>query len=156
MASTPPPPRDPSDDWRIPKSESPSGNWESDEVQPAARQRQTLGNMLQPVADTLRGPFGTLWDDPRGRSLILVSLVAMIGVCALACFIVAVVLVSNNNSSTGPIDSTAIAEATKQISVSLVINANNTPIPAGVPSRLTVGNNAFSVVATRPDQNGQW
>jgi hypothetical protein len=85
-----------------------------------------------------------------------VSLVAIIGACALACSIVGITLFSNTNPSPGPIDSTAIAEATKQISVSLVINANNTPIPAGVPSRLTVGNNAFSVVATRPDQNGQW
>jgi hypothetical protein len=156
MSSNPPPSRDPSDDWHIPKPDSPSGKWESDEVQPAARQRQTFGSLLKPLVDVLRGPFGALWDDPRGRPLILVSLVAIIGVCALGCFIVSLALISNINPSPGPIDRTAIAEATQPISTSLIVHANNTPIPASVPNRLTIGNSAFTVVATRPDEKGQW
>jgi hypothetical protein len=156
MSSNPPPPRDPSDDWQIPPSSGPAGKWENDEVQPAVRQKQTLGNLLKPLADVLRGPFGALWDDPRGRPLILVSVIAVIGVCALACFIASLALITNNNPSPGPIDSTAIAESTSPISASLIIHANDTPIPPSVPNRLTIGNDAFTVVATRPDQKGQW
>ena len=155
MSSNPPPPRDPSDDWQIPKPDSQPGKWESDEIQPAVRQRQSLSNTLKPMGDALRGMLGPLWDDPRGRPLILVSLVAVIGVCALACLILSVALLVNNPTP-GPIQETAIAEPTQSITASLIIHANNTPIAPSVPNRLTIGNTAFSVVPTRPDQKGQW
>ena len=133
------------------------GQWESDESKPAARQTEAAGSptWLKPVTDMLRGPFGALWDDPRGRPLILVSLLALVGVCALSCFILGLVLVSNPPTP-GPISPTVVAKATQPITTSLVVNANNTPIPPSVPTRLTIGNTPYNVAASRVDPKGQW
>jgi hypothetical protein len=173
MASNPPPtpPREPSDDWQPPdagastgapssaSTDSPPGQWESDDIRPAARQRQAAsqaaGNWLKPITDALRVPFGALWDDPRGRPLILVSLLALVGVCALSCFILSVALLSNPPTP-GPVGPTSVAEATRPLTVALIVQANNTPIPPGVPARLTIGNTALTVVAMRADEKGQW
>jgi hypothetical protein len=155
MASNPPPPRDPLDDWQVPSPESPSGEWESEEIKPAARQTQAVNNSLKPITDALRGLFGSLWDDPRGRPLILVSLLAVVGVCALSCFILSVVLLTNPPLP-GPVPSTVVVEPTKPITAALIINANNTPIPPSLPARLTIGNTSFKVTTTRPDEKGQW
>src|SRR5487761_2710601 len=91
----PPPPQEPSDDWQAPAEETQPGQWESAEIKPAAAQTRAASNWIQPIAAALRGPFGALWDDPRSRPLILVSLLAVVGVCALSCFILSVVLLTN-------------------------------------------------------------
>jgi hypothetical protein len=166
MASNPPPASDPTpqgpDDWQPPAQQaSPqppaSGQWESDEIKPAARQTQAAGRpaWLKPITDMLRGPFGALWDDPRGRPLILVSMLALVGVCALSCFILGLVLVANPPTP-GPINSTVVAKATQSITTSLVVNVNNTPIPASVPTRLTIGNTPYNVSASLLNDKGQW
>ncbi|MCL5999765.1 MAG: hypothetical protein M1546_27435 [Chloroflexi bacterium] len=138
-----------------PDQAGPSGKWESEEIRPAAQQRQVAGNWLKPITDALRVPFGALWDDPRGRPLILVSLLALVGVCALSCFILSVALLSNPPTP-GPIGATAVVGPTAPITAALIINANNTPIPPGVPNRLTIGNATLDVVPVRPDDQGQW
>jgi hypothetical protein len=155
MASNPPPARDPSDDWQVPDKESPSGKWESEEIKPAAHQTQAASNWLKPITDALRVPFGALWDDPRGRPLILVSLLALVGVCALSCFILSVALLSNPPVP-GPTATAAIAQPTRPISASLIVQANNTPIPPGLPNRLTIGNTTFNVEPIQLDEKGQW
>ena len=108
------------------------------------------------MTNVLRGPFGALWDDPRGRPLILVSLLALLGVCALSCFILGLVLVANPSVPVpGPLNPTLVARATQPISVSLVVNVNNTPIPASMPNRLTIGNTPYNVTPSRMDDKGE-
>jgi hypothetical protein len=186
MSSNPPPARDPSDDWQLPEEESPAGKWETEEAQTAARSasaqasapvsasepasapaiRPAAGDWLRPISEALRAPFGSLWNDPRGRPLILVTLLALVGVCALSCFILSVALLSNQpivNPGPGP---TAVATAaptaaltpapTLPVTAALIINANQTPIPPGVPNRLTIGNATFDIIPLRPDSTGQW
>ncbi len=159
MASNPPPPPEPAnnppDDWQLPDQPGPAGKWESDELKPAARQRQTLGSTLKPLADALRGPLGSLWQEPGSRPLIIISLVAVVSVCVLACAILTFALVMNQPTP-GPVQNTTVAESTHPISASLVIAVNNTPIPPSVPDRLTIGNTVYNVVATRPDSKGVW
>ncbi|MCL4504993.1 MAG: hypothetical protein M1434_08990 [Chloroflexi bacterium] len=154
MAANPPPPQEPSDDWQAPAEETQPGQWESAEIKPAAKQTQAASNWLQPVADALRGPFGALWEDPRSRPLILVSLLAVVGVCALSCFILSVVLLTNPPLP-GPVNTSVVAQATQPLTVSLVVNVNNTPIPASVPVRLTIGNSPFNVTAAQVDAKGE-
>ena len=159
MASNPPP-SEPGDDWQLPSQagqEQPAGQWESEDIPPAAQQRQTVGSTLKPMGEALRGPLGALWDDPRSRPLLLISLAAAVGVCALACFILSVALLTNQPTpGPGPLPSTAAAEATKPFTTSLVVQVNSTPIPPSVPYRLTIGTTAYSVVPIRPDPNGAW
>ncbi len=154
MAENPPPPQEPSDDWQAPAEKQPSGQWESAEIKPAAAQARAASNWLQPVIDALRVPFGALWDDPRSRPLILVSLLAVVGVCALACFILSVVLLTNPPLP-GPLNPTAATQATRPLTVALVINVNNTPIPPSVPVRLTIGNTPYDVTAAQVDAKGE-
>ena len=169
MASNPPPPHDPLDDWQVPAPGSPSGKddwqapapgspsgkWESEEIKPVTLQTPAVSNTNKPINDALKGLFGSLWDDPRGRPLLIVSLVAVIGVCALSCFILSVVLLTNQPVP-GPIPPTAVIEATRPITAVLIINANNTPIAPALPTRLTIANTPFKVTTIRPDDKGQW
>ena len=155
MASNPPPKREPSDDWQIPDQPTPSGQWESEVTQPTSGQRPINTNPLQPITAALGRTLGPLWNDPRGRPLILVSLLAIVSVCALACFILSLVFLTNQPGP-GPTTPTVIALPTQSITTSLIVNVNNTPIVAGLPNRLTIANTPFIVNAAHLDDKGQW
>lgn len=177
MSSNPTRPPDPADDWQLPgetKSPAPrpsagptpepdikSGAWENadEEIKPASRQAQPDRAALQPIIDALRVPFGPLWDDPRGRPLILVSLLALIAVCSLSCFVFSLALGWNagrpaTSAPTAP--SAAQAQPTLPITTALRIVVNDTPVPPGIPNRLTIRNVTFDVVILRPDEGDGW
>ncbi len=175
MSSNPTRPPDPSDDWQLPgetKASTPrtpagstpepdarSGAWENadDEIKPASAQSAPDRNTLQPIIDALRVPFGSLWDDPRGRPLILVSLLALIAVCGLSCFVLSAVLILDRTSAPAPTAPPAAqAQPTLPITAALRVVANDTPVPPGIPNRLTIRNLTFDVVVLRPDEAGGW
>ncbi|MCS7062069.1 MAG: hypothetical protein RMN25_13020, partial [Anaerolineae bacterium] len=160
------PPSD-ADDWPLPDDgktapdTSGPGSWEKaeeagDRVGPADQSSQPTAP-LQPLIDALRAPFGSLWDDPRSRPLILFSLIALIVVCGMACFVLSLALVDNLGRSpiaaTGP----TVAPAERQPITEVVrIIINDTPAPIAVPNRLIIRNLTLDVVPVQPDERGEW
>ncbi len=177
MSSNPTPPPDPSDDWQLPeeaKAPPPqlsagstpepdirSGTWESadEEIKPVPGQLSPARSALQPVIDALRVPFGSLWDDPRGRPLILVSLLALIAVCGLSCFVLSLALIENVGRTAAPAPTAAPAAQAGPalpITAALRVLVNDTPVPAAVPNRLTIRNLTFDVLILQPNDKGEW
>ncbi len=141
MAPTTTPQDDP-DDWGTP--ESAAGRWEDDEGTSSARKRW---------ASALSAVVSPLWNDPRGRPLLLISGLALLGICALSCFILSLVLLSERPGPFPP--GPEIAEATQapvtdeptvRATDALVIRVNDAIQPAPVPSRLNIGVNAYRLV----------
>jgi hypothetical protein len=143
--SSPPPPEP--DDWQ--PAEDLRGQWEDD-----AAGRSRAGNRL---ADALRAALGPLWSDPRSRPLLLVSGFALLGICALSCFILVLALFANRDPEPRP---TPIAEATttpapQPTAELFVVRVNETPLPAPIPSRLIIGNTTYRVAALTI-RDAQW
>ncbi|PJF47212.1 MAG: hypothetical protein D6709_11605 [Chloroflexi bacterium] len=150
MASPTTPPEDP-DDWGTP--ERAPGRWEDDEDASSARKRWS---------GALNAVFGPLWNDPRGRPLLLVSGLALLGICALSCFILSLVLLSERPGPFPP--GPEIAEATRpsvtdeptaRASDALVIRVNDVIQPAPAPSRLTIGVSTYRLVPMNV-QGARW
>lgn len=154
----PPPLNDASEDWPLP-GEGP-GSWENE---------PGLGDPRGPVAkqstflDSVKAPFGALWADPRSRPLLLLSLAGVIGVCALACFVLALAVLSNTGRPTGEPQrpAGATAEATKpvtsSITLSLIVAGTPAPSPVpGVPNRLQIGARAYAVNPVQLAPNNEW
>ena len=143
------PQNDPGDDWHAPDAKT--GKWESDEIKPAEKQRKKAGAGASSM-------FGPLWDDPRARPLLLISLLLFVGVCAVACFIVGLVLISERNAlgnlfNTAPTGPTSTPEP---ITKTVNIVVNGTPLPPAVPTELTVGSNGYKIEALMLDDQQQW
>lgn len=143
------PQSNPGDDWQSPDAKS--GKWESDEITPAEKQRKKAGAGASSV-------FGPLWDDPRARPLLLISLVLVVGVCAMACFVVGLVLISERGTlgtifSTGPAVPTSTAAP---ITDTVRLNVNGTPMPPAVPTQLTIGSNTFSIAPVILNEQKSW
>ncbi len=152
-------PRTPAD--ATPEPDARSGAWENadEEIKPAAGPSAADRSALQPIIDALRVPFGSLWDDPRGRPLILVSLLALIAVCGLSCFVLSLALIENVGRTAAPVStaqSVAQAQPTLPITAALRVVANDTPVPPGLPNRLTIRNLTFDVVIAQPNDKGEW
>ncbi|HRA00864.1 MAG TPA: hypothetical protein PLJ62_11740, partial [Thermoflexales bacterium] len=84
MADTPQ--NDTNDQWKPPSGAN-SGKWEdappagspAAPVEVAAPTAQKpLGSLLKPAISGIKGPFDALWSDPRGRPLILFSILGVI------------------------------------------------------------------------------
>ena len=100
MSSQPPapPPNDadsPAEDWALPGDTT--GSWEGDSPRPAGA---PAAAPAPSVADTLKEPLVALWADPRSRPLVLLSGAGVIGVCALACFVLALAALTNRPPDT--------------------------------------------------------
>jgi len=138
------------DDWQ--PEDLKTGKWETDEVKPAAKTSQAAGSMLGSL-------FGPLWNDPRARPLFLISMFLLIGVCALACFVVSLLALSGGGSGLGvfgdtkPPDPTAAA---LPMSDTLNVQINGTAIAPGVPTRLSIGDKIFDVTGLRLSSEGEW
>jgi hypothetical protein len=143
MASNPTPPDD--DDWAPPERHS--GRWENDDSAGAAATAATAGKDAQPGAgSSLRASATTLWNDPRGRPLILVSGLAVLGICALSCFILSLIVLSDRGGTLFEPAPGPDQPAAPPISEALVIRVNETPVPVAIPSRLNLGTSSFAVV----------
>lgn len=154
MSSKPPQPEEPSEDWQIQSTSTNPGQWEGD-VKPVTQPAAFGGGRLKPITDALGSTLGPLWNDPRARPLILVSLLAVVGVCALACFILSLVLLTNQPAPVPPTP-TLMVQATQPVTTVLIVSVNNTPIVPGLPNRLTIGNTPYTVTVTQLDAQGQW
>ena len=142
MALNATPPTDP-DDWGPP--ESSSGRWESDEV--AGKPPQRKG-----IADALNAAVAPLWNNPRSRPLVLVSGLALMGICALSCFILSLVLLAERENAVVPNPSPspgAAEETSVPATDALVIRINDTAMPAPMPNRLNIGSSTYRVVPLR-------
>ena len=156
MANTPQNNTGSTDDWQ--PDDLKKGKWEGEastvaEVKPAAQQTQATGSVMGSL-------FGPLWNDARARPLFLISMFLLLGVCALACFVVSLLAVSGGGGG-GIADlfnpKPAASQATVQpISDTVHTSVNGTPIAPAVPSRLTIGNKVFNVVTLRLDDKGEW
>ena len=138
------------DDWRAPDANT--GKWENDEIKPAEKQRKKAGAGASSM-------FGPLWDDPRARPLLLISLLLLVGVCAAACFVVGLVLISERNAlgdlnpfKTNPAGPTATP---RPIPTTDVI-VNGTSVPAALPTELTIGSNVYKIEAMALDEQNNW
>ena len=140
------PQNNPGDDWQAPDAKT--GKWETDEIKPAEKQRKKVGSGASNV-------FGPLWDDPRARPLLLISLLLLVGVCALACFIVGLVLISERNTFTG-IFNTAPSGPTATPPPIEDIVVNGTRMPAAVPTQLTIGSNTYIIERALLDEQHNW
>ncbi|MCS6774177.1 MAG: hypothetical protein RMM31_09920 [Anaerolineae bacterium] len=126
-------PRQPSspDDWE-PTGQGLSGQWEEERIQ-----RQTVGGLA------------AAWNDPRTRPLLLISGLALLGIVGLGCFIVVLVLLSGREARPEvPDRPVAVETATIQAAIteSVVLQANDTPIPSAVPTRLTLRERMYELV----------
>jgi hypothetical protein len=135
MASNPTPP-DKDDDWAPPERRT--GRWENDPTKPSSTGSNTS-------ASGMRGSFNSLWNDPRGRPLVLISGFALLGICALSCFILALVLLSDRGSialdpGPGPDEATP-----RPITDTLVVRVNETDVPVAIPNRLNIGSTSFAI-----------
>ncbi|MCL6512651.1 MAG: hypothetical protein K6U78_18430 [Anaerolineae bacterium] len=138
MAPNATPPAYP-DDCGLP--ENSSGRWESDDV--AGKPRQVRG-----TSDALNTALTPLWNDPRSRPLLLVSGLALLGICALSCFILSLVLLSERENPFIP--GPGVAEETPvPVTDTLVVRVNDTAMPAPIPNRLNIGSNTYRVVPLR-------
>lgn len=160
MADTPQ--KDPNEQWK-PPSGATSGKWEDtpatgDPASPvevvAPDAPKPLGSLLKPALAGIKGPFGALWNDPRGRPLILFSLLGLIVVCGLSCFILSLALLTNNQNP-GPIATPVGVVPTSVITQTNPIKINETPLPAAAPTRLTIKNSIFNIVPLKLER-GQW
>ena len=139
MSSAPPPPPPEPDDWQ--PADDLRGEWEDD-----AASRPRSGNRL---AEALRASFGPLWNDPRSRPLLLVSGFALLGICALSCFVLLLALFAERELAPRPAPPTPSVPAapTPQATAELfVVRVNEKPLPAPLPSRLIIGNAAYRIV----------
>lgn len=93
-----------------------------------------------------------MWSDPRGRPLLLVSSLALLGVCALSLFILALAVLSERDDSPTPLPD-ADREVTPPITETLIVRVNNTAVPAPIPNQLNIGNKTFRVVPMRIQDN---
>ncbi len=138
------------DDWQAPDANT--GKWEHDEITPAEKQRKKAGANASSL-------FGPLWDDPRARPLLLISLLLLVGVCAVACFVVGLVLISERNAlgdlnpfKTNPAGPTSTP---RPIPTAGVI-VNGTSVPAAVPTELTIGSTVYKIEALGLDAQNNW
>lgn len=92
--------------------------------------------------------LGPLWNDPRGRPLLFVSGLALIGICALLCFILALVFISDRTPPVIPPDApeVVVRETEPPVTDTVVIRINQTSQPAPIPNRLNIGNNTYQVL----------
>lgn len=141
MASNPTPPANDEDDWAPPKRSA--GQWESDAA-PAAGSKRASGGLAD------------VWNDPRSRPLVLVSGLALLGICALSCFILALILATGGGTSAfippgiGPGVGAEDVDATQQpITDSVVIRVNDAVITPAIPARMSIGSTTFDVKPMR-------
>ncbi len=151
------------------------GGWEEPEPNP---QRAVVPagppSEVKAVASEFSRFFGALWADTRARGLMLVSLFALCGICALGVYLIsffnsgdrantarttptsAVANITPNatanaggNGNTNPGGGTNAPSGTKA-----GLTANGTAIPPATPSRITFGTQSFVVETIAPDKNG--
>lgn len=142
MASNPTPPANDDDDWAPPKRSA--GQWETDAA-PATSGKRASGGLTD------------VWNDPRSRPLVLVSGLALLGICGLSCFILALILATGGGSSVfmppvgpGVGESVDDLDVTQQpITDTIVIRVNDAVITPAIPSRLSVGSTTFDVTPMR-------
>ena len=160
---------DKQDDDLMPDSQ---GSWEEAEPKP---QRAVVAagppSEARAVANEVSRFFGALWGDTRSRGLLLVSLFALCGICALSAYLLSFFTLGDRASSarltpTAP----AVAKASPGPNTGTnpipepgnngapagraVLTANGTPVPPATPNRITLGNLAFTVETIAPDKNG--
>ena len=141
------PQNNPGDDWQAPDAKT--GKWETDEIKPAEKQRKKVGSGASNV-------FGPLWDDPRARPLLLISLLLLVGVCALACFIVGLVLISERDTLPGLFRTAPAGPTATPPLITYTVNVNGTPVPAAVPTQLTIGSNTYTIEPVVLDEQHNW
>lgn len=104
----------------------------------------------------LNALLGPVWNDPRGRPLLLVSGLALMGICALSCFILALILISERTPSVVPAPTPEVAEETAvPITDTIVIRVNETVQPPPIPERLNIGSKSYRISPMRV-QNARW
>ncbi len=139
MAPNPAPPANDDDDWAPPKRSA--GQWESDTA-PAAGGKRVSGGLAE------------VWNDPRSRPLVLVSGFALLGICALSCFILALILATGGGTSAfipniGPVSGEDIDVTQQPITDTVVIRVNDAVITPAIPTRMSVGSTTFEVQPMR-------
>jgi hypothetical protein len=140
MASNPTPPANDDDDWAPPKRSA--GQWEGDAAPDAGGKRAS-------------GGLTDVWNDPRSRPLVLVSGFALLGICALSCFILALILATGGGTSAfippiGPgVGEPAVDVTAPPITDTVVIRVNDSVITPAIPTRMSLGNTAFDIAPMR-------
>ncbi|MEO6061916.1 MAG: hypothetical protein ABIQ99_08265 [Thermoflexales bacterium] len=143
------------EDWALPGDTT--GSWEGDGARPAGAPAPAPS-----MVDSVRAPLVALWADPRSRPLVLLSGAGVIGVCALACFVLALAALANRGPDTPPpLSGTATAVASRPVtsSISLSVSVAGTPAPnpaPGIPNRLQVGGRAYTVNPVQLSAKNEW
>ncbi len=131
MASNPPPPPSDDEEWAPPDRRS--GRWE--------------GEGATSTQHRAKGALGDLWADQRSRPLVLISGLAFLGIVGLACFILALVLLGDRGSQILPGPGPDTADVTRPaLTTTLVVRVNETVVPVGIPSKLSIGSEVFEVL----------
>jgi hypothetical protein len=90
----------------------------------------------------------------------LISGIALLGICALSCLILALLLFNFGSDRFVNLfkrdESTPVPQVTRVISDVVNVNVNGTPVPPGVPSRLTLGSKSFDISPLFVDDNKEW
>ncbi len=146
MSSTPSPQDD--DEWRV--AETPGG-WE-DEQRPVRRAPRRAK----------RAQRASFLSDPAVRPLLAVGGLAVVGMCALGCFAVLLLLLGGAGDRIGEIFRPSEARVTPQptapISETLrnIVSVNGTAVPPSIPSRLNVGSRSFEILPLSISDDRKW
>ena len=148
------------------------GGWEEPEPQ-AEPQRAVVAagppSEAKAVASEVGRFFGAIWGDTRARGLLLVSLFALSGICALSLYLLNF-FASGDRSNNARLTPAVVANGTPNPTVGInrspdafnpavpgsktVLTANGTPVAPATPNRITLGNQSFVVETIAPDKNG--
>lgn len=157
--SAAPPPQQNDDDWQA--TEPDAGQWEDDEPRVARRPARRRPRTATRGGD--RSVFERIWGDPSARPLVIVGGVALLGMCALACFaLIVLALAGGVGDRVGGLFKAAEAEATSGPAVPITVTlqdkvqVNGTPVPPGIPTRLSLGSRTFEVRPLVVDNDRAW
>lgn len=118
-----------------------------------------LSDLIKPAISGVARPAAALWNDPRGKPLILFSVMGLIVVCGLSCFIFSLALLSSGPLVPGPGPTPQVtaapAEPTRMPTPANPVKANDTPLPVVAPTKLTIRSASFAIEPLRLDR-GQW
>jgi hypothetical protein len=170
MASRPPSQND--DDWPLPAAsntdpeDSAQGQWEEDS-QATSTQRPV--RRRRPTQRRSRAPEQTsLWSDAAARPLFVIGGVALLGMCALGCLALMIVLWSGLGGSRegGVLGGLLGGEETPKVTpgptipitqtIADKVQVNGTVVPPGIPTRLNIGARSFDVEPIAINDDREW
>ena len=155
------------DDWQIVDPDSvgqpegaPSGAWEGEGTERAPRTAARPARAQRPVA---AAPAAGLFANPATRPFLLLAGAGLIGLCALGCLLAGLLLYSSGGTDRvgglfrpSAADLAATQPAQRPVTDTVNVQVNGTPVPPGIPTRISLGNRVFDVLPLQINDSREW